>query len=107
MRLAPLPKDVDAIGWEEAVDDGDLLGYYRPQAVLDDPTLTVARKRELLAHWASDIHAVAGAPALRSIRGVTVAVDDIFAALRSLDLMVDTANWPRGYGFGGGRPHSA
>ncbi|HEY9010404.1 MAG TPA: hypothetical protein VIN06_05255 [Devosia sp.] len=74
----------------DEVTDGDLRGYFRPRDIADDPTLTVSRKRELLAYWASDIHAVTGAPALRAIAaGPTVSIDDIMDALKSLDARFD------------------
>ncbi len=77
---------------DDLVTDSDLVGYNRPSEIVHDPVLTVARKRQLLAHWGSDIHAVAGAPALRTYaRGATVCIDDIQAALRDLDDMVDLA----------------
>jgi hypothetical protein len=72
------------------VTDSDLLGFNRPRDIVQDPVLTRARKRQLLAHWASDIHAVPGSPALRSYTyGTTVSIDEIQAALRALDQMVD------------------
>jgi len=72
------------------VSDSDLIGFRRPRDIVTDPVLTVARKRQLLAYWASDIHAVAGAPALRSIAfGPAVTIDDIQAALVELDDMID------------------
>lgn len=72
------------------VSDSDLIGFNRPLDIVEDPVLTVARKRQLLAYWASDIHAVAGAPALRTYAfGPAVAIDDIQAALCRLDEMVD------------------
>jgi hypothetical protein len=78
--------------FEPFVCDSDLIGYYRPSEIVHDPMLTLARKRQLLAYWGSDIHAVAGAPALRSYAfGTTVSIDDIQAALRELDTMVDPA----------------
>jgi hypothetical protein len=73
------------------VTDSDLVVYFHPREIVSDPELTIGRKRELLAHWASDSHAVAGAPALRSAAGVTVSIDDLYAALRSLDEMTDIA----------------
>lgn len=70
----------------DEVTDGDLRGYFRPRDIADDPTLPLSRRRELLAYWASDIHAVAGSPALRAITaGPTVSIDDIMDALKSLD----------------------
>ena len=72
------------------VTDSDLVGFNRPRDIVQDPVLTLARKRQLLAHWASDIHAVPGSPALRSYAyGPTVSIDGILAALRDLDEMVD------------------
>jgi hypothetical protein len=48
--------------------------------------------RATLAYWASDIHAVSGAPPLRSLPyGRTATIDDIQAALCDLDEMVDFA----------------
>ncbi len=67
------------------VEDSDLVGYFRPQDVLDSPELSSSRKRALLAHWASDRHAVAGAPALRCVRGVTASIADILTALKQVD----------------------
>lgn len=70
--------------------DSDLIGYSRPQDLANDHALTVSRRRELLAFWASDIHAVAGSPALRSYDfGVAVSIDEIFDALKSLDDQYD------------------
>jgi hypothetical protein len=72
------------------VTDSDLVGYYHPRAIVADPELSPSRKRELLAHWASDIHAVRGAPALRCVYGATASIDDIFAAFRQLDDLIDS-----------------
>jgi len=77
---------------DDLVSDSDLIGYNRPREIVNDPALTLARKRQLLAHWGSDIHAVFGAPALRAFaRGPAVSIDDIQAALCELDEMVDPA----------------
>ena len=73
------------------VTDSDLVGYFHPREIVSDPELPIDRKRELLAHWASDIHAVAGAPALRCAAGVTVSIDELFASLRGLDEMTEIA----------------
>lgn len=81
--------------FEPFVSDSDLIGYDKPAEIVHDPVLTLARKRQLLAYWGSDIHAVAGAPALRSYAfGTTVTIDDIQDALRELDTMVDLAAIP-------------
>jgi hypothetical protein len=80
------PVDID----DTFVCDADLIGFRRPRDIVHDPLLTLARKRQLLAYWASDIHAVIGCPALRSYAyGPTVSIDDIKAALCELDEMVD------------------
>ena len=77
------------------VSDSDLIGFNRPRDIVDDPILTLARKRQLLAYWGSDIHAVSGAPALRTYAfGPTVPIDDIQAALCALDNMIDLPALP-------------
>jgi len=74
----------------DEVTDSDLIGYFRPNDIVNDTTLPVSRRRELLAYWASDIHAVIGAPALRSYAfGTAVSIDEIFDALKSLDDQYD------------------
>jgi hypothetical protein len=81
--------------FEAFVCDSDLIGYLKPSEIVRDPILTLARKRQLLAYWASDIHAVRGAPALRSyLSGPAVTIDEIKAALVELDTMVDAAAIP-------------
>jgi hypothetical protein len=83
------------------ITDGDLIGYARPRDVVEDPELSLARKRELLAYWASDIHAIPNFPALRSLSfGSTVTIDDIQAALRKLDELAPPMVRPSVRGFG-------
>lgn len=85
LDLADSFQDGDAF-----VSDSDLIGFHRPREIVHDPMLTLARKRQLLAYWGSDVHAVPGSPALRSFAfGPTVSIDDIQAALCELDAMVD------------------
>jgi hypothetical protein len=61
--------------------------FAHPEEVLDDQTLTLADKRSLLASWASDALAVHDSPSLRQLpSGAVVRVDDIIAALKTLDL---------------------
>jgi hypothetical protein len=82
--------NLDLDTFDDEITDSDLIGYLRPRDIVDDPRLSVSRKRALLAYWASDIHAVIGAPALRSlVAGVTVSIDDIFDALKRLDGLYD------------------
>lgn len=86
---------------DATVSDSDLIGFNRPRDIVQDPILTLERKRQLLAYWASDIHAVAGAPALRTYTfGPTVTIDDIQQALRDLDDMVDLPAIPARSGSG-------
>lgn len=83
------------------VTDGDLIGYDRPRDIVTDPELTLARKRELLAYWASDIHAIPNFPTLRSLSfGRTANIDDIQAALKRLDEMLPPGALPSVTGFG-------
>lgn len=61
--------------------------YLHPFDIARHPTLEPEVKRAILASWASDRSAVEGKPALRKPPGAPhpVSVDDILAALRSLD----------------------
>jgi hypothetical protein len=86
-----------AADYEGTVSDSDLIGFNTPREIVHDPILTVARKRQLLAYWGSDIHAVNGAPALRSYAfGTAATIDEIKAALVELDEMVDLPTIPAG-----------
>ena len=71
--------------------------FMHPDEVAEDPLLTQAQKREILASWASDIHAVRGAPALRRLgNGPIVHIDHVLEALRSLDEREDVGKSPSG-----------
>jgi len=61
--------------------------FSHPFDVARHPSLEPEVKRPILASWASDRVAVEGKPALRRPPGVRHAfpVDDVLAALRSLD----------------------
>jgi hypothetical protein len=61
--------------------------FVHPQAVVDDPGLSLNEKRAVLAAWASDACAVEAAPGLRQAPGGAnaVSVDEILEALRELD----------------------
>lgn len=73
----------------------DLVGYYHPREIVSDASLTLSRRRALLAYWLSDVNAVRGAPGLRrSTAGVTVSVDQLQAALCQLDQMSDSVPPP-------------
>jgi len=61
--------------------------FLHPFDVARHPSLEPEVKRALLASWASDRSAVRDKPALRKPPGAkrAVPVDDVFAALRTLD----------------------
>ena len=61
--------------------------FLHPFDVARHPSLEPEVKRALLASWASDRSAVRNQPALRKPAGAkrAVPVDDVLAALRSLD----------------------
>lgn len=64
--------------------------FRHPRDVLDNGWLSPARKREVLAHWASDINAVADRPALRRLEnGAIASIDELLGALKSLDRTFD------------------
>lgn len=75
---------------DACVSDSDLIGFNGPSDIVHDPMLTLARTRQLLAHRASDVHAVAGTPAPRAYAlGPAVSI-----ALCQLDDMVDLTAIP-------------
>ena len=94
MRTIDYAAAVDRWDIDDEVTDSDLVGYFSPREILEDPEPTIARKRALLAHWASDVHGVDGAPALRCAAGVTVPIDEILEALARLDEITDMAAIP-------------
>ncbi|HEY1124782.1 MAG TPA: hypothetical protein VGE65_04055 [Sphingobium sp.] len=61
--------------------------FLHPFDVACHPSLEPEVKRAILASWASDRAAVEGKPALRKPPGLKrpIPVDDVLAALRSLD----------------------
>jgi hypothetical protein len=59
-----------------------------PEQVVSDRNLTLEQKREVLASWASDQHAVPDKPNLRQTEsGAILEVKEILEALRVLDTM--------------------
>lgn len=81
--------------FEATVCDADLLGCYHPREIVSDGVLSLARKKQLVSYWLSDIHAVRNAPELRTYQfGPTVTVDALRHALVQLDRMVDTGAIP-------------
>jgi hypothetical protein len=66
--------------------------FERPEAVVNDPDLSLNEKRAILASWASDACAIEAAPALRkSATGRVVEFDAIMDALRALDKQAQTS----------------
>ena len=67
--------------------------YLHPFDVAHHPALEPEVKRAILASWASDQNAVEDHPAMRKAPGHDrpIPVDDVFAALRSLD---GPEGWP-------------
>ena len=64
-----------------------LSNFQRPFDVARHPTFEPEVKRAILASWASDAATVEGRPDLRQPPGLKrpVPIDEVFAALRSLD----------------------
>ena len=62
--------------------------FSHPSEVLENQLLSAPEKRCVLAAWASDAFAVEGSPWLRQLPGAAapIAIGEILAALRSLDL---------------------
>jgi hypothetical protein len=59
-----------------------------PEQVVSDRTLTLEQKREVLASWASDRHAIPDKPNLRQLdSGAILEVKEILEALRVLDTL--------------------
>jgi hypothetical protein len=60
--------------------------FQSPTQVVNDPNMTLAEKRAVLASWASDACAIEAAPELRQPpEGPIVKYDEIMDALRMLD----------------------
>ena len=58
-----------------------------PRDVVSDPSLSLSKKRAILASWASDASAIASCPSLRAPEGLKepVTIDEILEALCALD----------------------
>lgn len=61
--------------------------FSHPGDIVHHPSLEPEVKRAILASWASDRAAVEGKPAFRRPLGAqrAIPIDEVFAALRSLD----------------------
>src|ERR1700748_3995448 len=65
---------------------GKSVVFAHPDEVVSDREFSVEDKRSLLASWVSDAFSVEDSPSLRRLAsGAVVRVDDIMAALKSLD----------------------
>jgi hypothetical protein len=73
--------------------------FAHPRYVVDDPDLTLAEKRAILAAWASDACAIEAAPALRKAPGTAQPVfyDEVMDALRTLDRLANGIRTPPRY----------
>lgn len=71
--------------------------YGRPAAVVNDPTLSLAEKRAILASWASDACSVDSHPTLRRPEelGVPVSFEEVMEALRLLDAVAQSRSRPQ------------
>ncbi|PZQ59971.1 MAG: hypothetical protein DI570_15160 [Phenylobacterium zucineum] len=71
-------------------------GYRKPRDVMEDPDLTTAERREILAAWLSDASAVQDQPHMRWLLGTPepVASAEIRDALSRLDLQDGEGAWP-------------
>ena len=61
--------------------------YDHPHNVLADQTISIGKKRAILASWASNAAAVVSNPALRELPGSrhVVTIDEVLEALSALD----------------------
>lgn len=70
---------------EERVGRSDLIGYFHPREIVADVSLSIGRRRALLAYWMSDVNAIPGAPWMRRSGYVTTSLADLRKALTDLD----------------------
>lgn len=87
---------------EPHLDGSEARIWADPNHVLNDPVMTCAEKRALLASWASDGRAVPNHPSLRQLEsGAFVTIDAVLDALKRLDGLEGRAmpeasrEWPR------------
>jgi len=70
---------------DETVTRSDLIGYFHPREIVADSSLSVSRRRALLAYWMSDANAISGAPWARHSGYVATNLTDLRQALQHLD----------------------
>jgi len=97
-----LTQDTTPCTNERRSDHGEMQVWADPNRVLNDPAMTPAQKRALLASWASDARAVPNYPSLRQLEsGAFVTIDAVLDALKRLDSLEDQdrrevpIEWPR------------
>lgn len=67
------------------VGRGDLIAYYHPREIVADNSLSIDRRRQMVAFWLSDANALPSAPSIRSSGRTTTTVDELRDALTALD----------------------
>ena len=67
------------------VGRGDLIAYYHPREIVADNSLSLDRRRQMLAFWLSDANALPSAPSIRSSGRTTTTVDELRDSLVALD----------------------
>lgn len=67
------------------VGRGDLIAYFHPREIVADNSVSIDRRRQMLAFWLSDANALPSAPSIRSSGRTTTTVDELREALIALD----------------------
>ena len=80
----------------QPVNRSDLIGYFHPREIVADASLSVARRRALLAYWMSDANAIPGTPWMRRSGYVSATLADLREALLSLDALEAMFGAPTG-----------
>ncbi|KQQ86189.1 hypothetical protein [Aureimonas sp. Leaf324] len=102
--FGPLDEDADSIDISRPTDDRrGVCTFNHPDNVLSDETLSTARKRAILASWASNRRAVPNRPSQRQLdSGAVVEIDEILAAICALDGVADGGRSGTGVRIGHG-----
>jgi hypothetical protein len=70
---------------DETVTRSDQIGYFHPREIVADGSLSVSRRRALLAYWMSDANAIVGARWTRHSGYFATNLADLREALQELD----------------------
>ncbi|MCP3442355.1 hypothetical protein [Bradyrhizobium sp. CCGUVB14] len=83
--MRPTTADDNVFDFDALLHPGTV--FETPKDVVDNPVLTLAEKRAILASWASDASGIASCPSMRAPDGLKkpVSIDDILDALCTLD----------------------